>query len=454
MADIDKITLNMERVRAALGSQRVVDATSILLELHPADQAEVFNRLNDEEQQILLPLLDVSAAADLLEELEDEETLEAVESLTNQQLADVLDEMEPDEAADLLGDLPPDQASEVLAIMEDAEEVLPLLGYPDETAGGLMTTWFIALRRYTTAEQAIQFLRDVEPKTEVPYYLYVVDRNQRLIGVVGLRELVIAKPGTIMDRIMNHDVIKVQVGVDQEEVAQVMAHYDLTTVPVVDEQNRLLGVITHDDLVDVLEDETTEDFLRMGAVDVGPVIDRAYWDQHIIQVVRSRFVWLMLLFVAGTFTGAVLNHFEDTLTSVVALAFFIPLLIGTGGNAGSQTIATVIRALSLKEIDPKDAMKVWWREAKAGFLLGALLGLVAFGGTLLWRQDIYLSMTVALTVTTICTWSNSVASLVPILTSAIGIDPTVVSGPLMTTLIDGTGLIIYFSLAALIMPQL
>jgi magnesium transporter len=454
MLEQSTIETTLERIRLALGSQRVDDAKSLLLELHPADQAEIYQRLNQDEQGLLLPSLNVADTADLFEELSDEDIMEAVEGLTNAQLADVLDEMEPDEAADLLGDLPPQQASEVLAQMEDADEVLPLMGYPDETAGGLMTTWFIALRRFTTTEQAIKFLRDINPETEVPYYLYVVDRYRRLMGVVGLRELVIARPEATMESIMDPDVIYVTVGMDQERVAEVMARYDLSIVPVVDDQNHLLGVITHDDIVDVIEDEATEDILRLGGVDVGPLVDRPYWDQGIWQVVKSRFVWLLLLFVAGTFTGGVLNHFENQLSAVITLTIFIPLLIGTGGNAGSQTIATVIRALALKEVHPRDALKVWWREARSGLFIGVLLGIIAFTGVFIWSGDYYMALLVGLTVTTICTWANSVAALVPIFTSAIGIDPTVVSGPLMTTLIDGTGLIIYFTLASLILPQL
>jgi len=440
----------VKRIREALEEGRFSEAVSFLVELHPADQAEVFALLDDEEQDMLLPGLDIAATADLLEEMEDDEVLEAVEGLSTERLADVLDEMEPDEAADLIGDLSPEQRTEVLAQMEDADEVLPLLGYPDETAGGLMTTWFIALRRHTTAEQAINFLRQLSPDTKVPYYLYVVDRLQRLIGVVGLRQLVVASPETEMEAILNPDVIFVEVGADQEEAARIMVRYDLSTLPVVDDLKRLLGVITFDDIVDVLEDEATEDMLRMGGIESSQVLSTPYWDQHIFQVVRSRFVWLLLLFVTGMFTGTIMHHFQEQLTLVVALTFFIPLLIGTGGNAGQQTIAMVIRALALREVRPKDAHRVWWREAKAGLLLGAMLGSVAFLGVFAWSRDLRLALTVGITVAAICTWANSVASLVPLLASGLGIDPTVISGPLMTTLIDGTGLIIYFTLAGLI----
>jgi magnesium transporter len=450
----DFLSVTLERIRSALDEQRLADALSILLDLHPADQAELFNLLDEEVQVYLLSQMDIPSTADLLEEMEDEEVLEAVESLTTERLADLLDEMEPDEAADLLGDLPPSQVSEVLAQMEDADEVVPLLGYPDETAGGLMTTWFIALRRHTTAEQAIHFLRQVSPEMEVPYYLYVVDREKRLTGIVGLRELVIAPPDTTMDTVMTPEVIRVKVGIDQEEVARTMSRYDLANLPVVDDQNRLVGVITHDDLIDVLEEEATEDFLRLGAVETGPLVDKPYWSQRIYDLVRSRFVWLLILFVAETFTGIVLRHYQGQLQTVVTLSFFIPLLIGTGGNAGSQTVATVIRALALQEVRPKDVLRVWWREARVGILLGLLIGAAGLVRALIWGVTPEMALTVGITVAVICTWATTVAALVPIFASALRIDPTIISGPLMTTLIDGTGLIIYFSLASLILPQL
>jgi len=451
---IDTIATNLERIRSALQSQRVEDALAILQEMHPADQAELFNFLSDGEQILLLSRLDIPSTADLLEELEDSDVLDAVESLDSERLADLLDEMEPDEAADLIGDLSPAQASEVLAQMEDLEEVLPLLWHPDETAGGLMTTRYIALRRQTTAEQAINFLREVSPETEVPYYLYVVDREKRLVGVVGLRELIVAKPSAGMESIMDPEVNSVTVGTDQEEVAHIMTRYDLANLPVVDEHRRLVGVITHDDLVDVLEDEATEDILRLSAIESGPILDKPYWSQRITDIVRSRFVWLVILFGAATFTGTVLRHFQDELEQVVALSFFVPLLIGTGGNAGFQTVSTVIRALALREVRSKDVLRVWWREARAGILLGLMLGVLGFLWATIWGVDSNIAMTVALTVSAICFWATTVASLIPIAAYAVRIDPTVVSGPLMSTLIDGTGLIIYFTLAALILPQL
>jgi magnesium transporter len=449
--EIDR-TLNL--VRAALEAGRIQDAIAALSSLHPADRAEAFSDLTDSDRAAILPSLDIPATADLLEELEDDEAADLAETLPPARLADVLDEMEPDEAADILGDLPPSQAAQALAAMEDPDEVIPLLHHPDESAGGLMTTSFIALRRHTTAAQAIEFIRQLGPDAETPYYLYVVDRNEHLIGVVGLRGLLTAHPDAEAESFMGREVISVATSQDQEEVARTMSRYGLAAIPVINTEGRLEGVITHDDIVEVLEEEATEDVLHLGAIEAGPIIDRPYWSQHLVEVVRSRFFWLLGLFAAETLTGTVLRHYQGELEAVVSLSFFIPLLIGTGGNAGSQTVTTVIRALALKEVRRRDVVHVLLRELTAGTLLGMLLGAVAFGRVLLWGISTNLAVVVAITILMICIWANTVGSLIPILADAVGIDPTVMSAPLISTLVDATGLVIYFSVAAMVLQEL
>jgi magnesium transporter len=450
----DQIEATLESIREALEGSRIDDALAALLRLRPADRADAFSDLDDNDQAALLPRLGISDAADLLEDLEDDEAAEMAESLPTPVLADVLDEMEPDEAADVLGDLPAERRAQALAEMEDAEEVVPLLGHPDETAGGLMTTAFIQVRRFTTAAQALEFLRQVGPEEETPNTLYVVNRDGILIGVVGLRELLLAQPEAAIEGIMRRDLISVPAGADQEEAARLMIRYDLTALPVVDEAGKLVGVITHDDVIEVLEEEATEDVLHLGAVESGPLIDKPYWSQRLGEVVRARFFWLLGLFVAETLTGTVLRHFSNELEAVVSLSFFIPLLIGTGGNAGSQTVTTVIRALALKEVHRNDALRVLRRELTTATVLGTLLGAVAFGRVILWGLEVEMAIVVAIAILAICVWANTVGCLVPILADALGIDPTVMSAPLITTLVDATGLLIYLSVAALILSEI
>jgi magnesium transporter len=450
----ETIDATLQEIRVALEGNELERALTALLRLRPADRADAFADLDDEDQVALLPRLDLETAADLLEELDDDEAAEVARSLTPARLADVLDEMEPDEAADILGDLPPDQAARTLAEMEERDDVLPLLGHPDETAGGLMTTAFIALRPRTSAAQAIDFLRQLEPDQKTPYYLYVVDRDQRLTGVVGLRDLVIADPQAPVETFMNPDVIYVAAGTDQEQVARTMGHYGLGALPVVDDALRLLGVITQDEVFDVLEEETTEDVLQMGGIDARTIVDKPYWSQRILEVARSRFVWLIGLFIAQTLTGTVLQHFSRQLEAVVALSFFIPLLIGTGGNAGSQSVTSVIRALAVGDVHRRDAVRVLLREVQTGLLLGSPLGLVAYGRVLLWGLSQEMALVVGLTVLVICVWANAVGCLVPFIAHALRIDPTVMSAPLITTVVDATGLVIYLSIATTVIQEL
>jgi magnesium transporter len=232
-----------------------------------------------------------------------------------------------------------------------------------------------------------------------------------------------------------------------------MVRYDLTASP---SSTSSCGsrVITHDDVIEVLENEATEDVLHLGAVESGPVVDKPYWSQHVGEVVRSRFLWLLALFVAETLTGTVLRHFSSELQAVVSLSFFIPLLIGTGGNAGSQTVTTVIRALALKEVHHSDALRVLARELRTGAILGTLLGAVAFGRVLLWGLPVEMAIVVSVAILAICVWANTVGCLVPIVAHAIGIDPTVMSAPLITTLVDATGLLIYLTVAAMVLSEI
>ncbi|MCZ7547236.1 MAG: magnesium transporter [Anaerolineae bacterium] len=438
----------LEQLRLALERDDLAAAAGIIEALRPPDQAEVFSELEDSHQLALLPELNPADSADILEKLNDEEAAELALALSADTLTRIVDEMEPDEAADLLGDIPQAQAQAVLDRLEDPEEVHPLLLHPDESAGGLMTSEFLALRRRMTAAEAINAIRAWKPDAESLYYLYVVDAHNVLSGVVSLRQLIVAAPGAPLADIMDPNVISVPAGTDQEECARLMSRYDLLALPVVDAARRLIGVVTIDDVVDVLVDEATEDIQRLGGAQP---LKTAYLETSVVTVVRKRIGWLLLLFLTESLTGSVLRHFEDALQAVVALTFFVPLLIGTGGNAGSQTTSTIIRALAVGEMGLRDALHSLWHELRVGFVLGLGMAVAAYVRAVTWGSSPELSLTVAVAIFIIVVWANGLGSILPLLATLLRIDPTVVSGPVMSTLVDATGLFIYFTIARLVL---
>ncbi len=444
----DTFELVLEELRIALAENNRQRASDIFEALRPADSASIFEELEEDQQLILLASLPARESADILEELEDEDVAELVASLPDTEIVRIVDEMEPDEAADLLGDLEPDRAELLLGRLEDEDEVRPLLIHPDDSAGGVMTSSFVALRRRMTVADAIQAMREWAPDTEVIYYLFVVDAHGRLTGVLDLRRLLVTDPAVLLQDIMNPDVISVPAGTDQEEAARIMVRYDLLALPVVDEENRLLGVISHDDIMDVLEDEATEDIQRLGGAQP---LSRAYLDTSIAAMTRKRIGWLLLLFLTATLTGSVMRLFQWQLELMASLAIFIPLIIGTGGNAGSQTTATIIRALATGDVEVGDVLRVWWREVRVGVFLGVGMAIFAYIRAITWEPDPALAFTVSAAILGIVLWATATGSVLPLLASRLNIDPTVVSGPVMSTIVDATGLFIYFTLARVIL---
>jgi magnesium transporter len=422
---------------------------SLLSEIHPADIAFLLDQLEPEDAVVVFRLLPLETASEVLDETGSRVRQELVEKVDEERLADLLDELPMDDAAEFLEDLPDLKAARLLDLMEpeEAEDVRELLRYEDETAGRLMTRDVVALRRHWTIAETLNFLRNLED-TDPLHYLYVVDRNNHLIGVVPLRELIKAKPEQTVESIMRGDVATVSVHADQEALAEMVARYDYYAMPVVDDANHLVGIVTVDDVLDVLAEEATEDIQRLGGSEP---LDQPYFAVSVFHVVRKRIVWLLLLFVAATLTGTVIRQFEVELETVIALGIFIPLITGTGGNAGSQTVTTVIRALALGEVQRRDIFRVLWREIMVALLLGTLLGLIGFLRAITWDtgyRTVYdVSIVVMLTLPLVVLWANVVATVVPIVAEKLRIDPTVVSAPMITTVVDATGLGIYFLLA-------
>ncbi len=442
--DFDRV---LDAVRQALRRNDLATALHYLQGLRSPDQADLLEQLDEREQALILQQLTPEDSADILEEMEDEEAADVADNLPLDKLADIVDEMEPDEAADLLGDMSPEKARSLLSQLDDAAEIRPLLLHPDDSAGGLMTSEFLLLLEDMTCAEALQSIRLWEPEQDDISYFFVVDENQHLCGVVSLLRLVSCQPQALVGDIMDPDVIAIRTGADQEEAARLIARYDLLALPVIDAENRIVGVITVDDVLEVLEEEATEDIQRLGGAQP---LDQPYLLTSAWDLFKKRFGWLMLLFVTGSLTGTVLRMFEDEISRVVSLSIFIPLLIGTGGNAGSQTTNTIIRALAVGDVTLRDAFRTWWHEARVGFLIG--LGMAAFGylRAIMWHVPPSVGLTVALANLAVVVWATSMGSILPLLATALKIDPTVVSGPLMSTLVDATGLFIYFSIARLI----
>lgn len=442
--DLDRI---LEQVHQALENQDLDTALTYIRGLRSQDQADLLEELDDKEQTAILKELSPETSADILEEMEDEEAAEVADALPLNKLARIIDEMEPDEAADLLGDVSPEKARLLLARLEDAAEIRPLLIHPDDSAGGLMTSEFLVLLEDMTCAEALQSIRQWDPEQDDISYFFVVDEARHLRGVVSLLKLVSCAPTTPVRQIMDPDVISIRAGVDQEEAARLMSRYDLLALPVVNADNVIVGVITVDDVIDVLEEEATEDIQRLGGAEP---LDQPYLLTSAWELFKKRIGWLMLLFVTGSLTGTVLRLFEDDLSRVVSLSIFIPLLIGTGGNAGSQTTNTIIRALAVGDIDLKDAFYTLWHEARVGVLIGIGMGIFGYIRAIMWHVPPEVAFTVAIAIFAVVVWATSMGSLLPLAATALKIDPTVVSGPVMSTLVDATGLFIYFSIARLI----
>ena len=446
----NEFLIDVEQIQALITDGDIKTAIENFLNLPLGDQGQVFTQLSEEERELLIKRLDIDSTADLFDRLTNAETLEAAESLSTERLADVLDEMQPDEAADLLGDLSPEQAEQALEEMEESEDVLPLLGYPDETAGGRMTTEFIAMQGNTRVSQAIKHLRQVSPDHEVPYYIFVTDMNDKLSGVLGLRELVVASANTQIKSIMDTDVVHVEADLDQEEVANMMKRHDLSALPVVTEAGAMLGVITHDDILDVLSEEATEDIYLLASVS-GTELEP---DSPVRQHLRGRLPWLYLNTITALFAAWVVSNFEDLIAKVATLAIFLSVVGGLGGNSSSQTVALMVRALALGKTSPRRVGSVVARELFVGFIQGLAVGIVVALGVSFWKGNSYMGLVVGLAIFANLILAGLVGALVPLGLKSIGQDPALASTVLVTTITDSVGFLIFLTLAAYYLPRL
>lgn len=415
---------------------------------HPSDLAEYIEDFTDEQKRDLFALLSDEEAALIIQEMEEFDQVTLFNLLTPKRASSILKEMDTDDAADLLAELPPHETRELLELIdEESGEIKGLLKYPEDTAGGIMTTDIISFSQEMAVEEAIQRLREIAPEAEIIYYVYVVDEETRLIGVLSLRDLISATDGTPLKEIMNQNVISVHVDVDQEEVARIVARYDLLALPVVEDEGRLLGIITVDDILDVLQEEATEDFYKMVGTSKVEGVDLI--QASVYQVVSRRLPWLLICLVGGLLAGSVIGVFDQMLEAIVVLAIFIPVIMDMGGNVGAQSSTIFVRGIATGEIEEEEVWHYFFKEFRVGLVMGAICGLLVSIATLLWQGNPYLGLVVGISMFLTVSLATVIGTLVPLLCHKVGIDPAITSGPFVTTIKDVTGLLIYFGMATI-----
>lgn len=440
LAEVQALIRERERdgVLGLAASVGAAEWADLIPELEPSEIAVLIQWLPDEDVAAILEELPPTSAASILR------TLSAPEA------GRLLGEMDPDDAADVVDVLPDEAAEEILVRMkpDEARELRQLSEYDADTAGGLMTPEYVAVQREATAAQAIAAIRRLVDEAETVNYVYVVDEERHLLGVLSLYRLLLSPERTPVVELMAPSTVRVKASADQETAARLLTDRNLLAIPVVDDDDHLLGIITEDDVADVIEAEATEDIERLGG---SQPLNLPYRLASVPLLVRKRVGWLLLLFVAQGYTGTVLKSFETELAAVVALSFFIPLLIGTGGNVGSQTVTLVVRAMALGEVAMRDIGWLIFKELRVGLVMGLVMAVAAVGQAWFLGVSGDIAWAVSIAVIAICVWAATVAAALPLILRRLGVDPAVVSAPLISTLVDGTGLIIYFEIARMVL---
>jgi len=445
--------LFLPELRGMLEADDVDGLAEVMIELHPATVAEFSEALNTAETWQLLDQAPIEKQAEVFSFFPIDKQVEMATGTGRDRMSRMIEAMAPDDRVDLLQHLSREVVERLLPLVAraDRQDIRTLLSYTDESAGALMTTDYATLPPDATVSEALSQLRLQAPDSETIYYIYVVEESRRLLGFISLRNMILAPPDSRVEDLMQREVISVRVDEDQEQVAGKLAQYDFLAIPVVDDRNRLVGIVTHDDVIDVMVEEATEDALHMAGV--GTLVD-SYLQTPLMTVWRKRSVWLSCLFVAEIFTFTALAHFEDAIAKILALSLFVPLCISTGGNSGSQAAMLITRALALGQVQLADWRRVLGRELIMGLALGATLGIIGLlraaatpqsvlGGVDRWMLAVVIGQSVA----AICLWGTVVGATLPLVFKRFGIDPGYASSPFVATFVDVTGIVIYFSIA-------
>lgn len=423
------------------------------LSMHNYEQSEYFEDTDEENRQKIFEFLSPSEVADFFDHLDiDDEEYEALfENINANYASHILEEMSYDNAVDILNELSKPKVASLLTLMnnEDANEIKALLHYEEDTAGGIMTTEYLSLKSTTPVKEALMHVKEQAPNAETIYVIFAVNEDDQLVGVLSLRDLITAENDAYIEDVMSERVISVDVATDQEDVAQIMRDYDFIAVPVVDYQNHLLGIITIDDILDVMDEEASEDYSRLAGVS-----DIDSTNDSVIKTAMKRLPWLIILTFLGMITATILGSFEDTLSKVALLAAFIPIISGMSGNSGTQSLAVSVRNISTGDIDEQSKFKVALREAGSGLLSGIVCSIILIIIIIsIYRQPL-LAVIVGGSLTCAMTVGTLVGSMIPLLMNKLKIDPAVASGPFITTINDIVSMLIYFGLATSFMSYL
>ena len=457
--DIEIVDIKLiEKALDLLENKKFSELRSFLEEQNPADINDVIDELSDEKSVLIYRLLPKELAAEVFVEMDSDKQEYLINIFSDSQLKDVLDELYYDDTADIIEEMPANVVKRILKVASPdvRKAVNELLKYPEDSAGSIMTTEFVRLRKSYTVEESLEIIRNVGVNKETIYTCYVTDDKNHLIGIVTAKDLLLSDRSEIIDEIMEENVISVNTLADTENIALMFGKYDFLALPVVDKEDRLVGIITVDDAIDVMQEETEEDFSKISAITPN---DTEYLKTSVFKLWASRVPWLMILMISATFTGMIISKFESALAVLPILTAFIPMLMGTGGNAGSQASVTVIRGISLGQVEFRDFFRVLWKECRVSLLCGIVLGVAAVGKVMLVDNllmnnpevTIFVALVVGITLFATIVSAKIIGCALPLLAKKIGLDPAVMASPLITTLIDTVSLLVYFYFATIIL---
>lgn len=440
-----------EKILELLNENNYSEIKNTLTELNDFDIADILNEFEEGHLLKIFRLLNKDKAANVFSYLDIDLQQKLISKLTDKEQVSIIKNLYADDAVDLLDELPSNVVKKILNNIDKQtrNDINNLLNYPENSAGSIMTVELIDLKAESTISEALKRIRKIANIQESIETSFVISNDRVLLGSVNLKDIILNQPNKKIKNIMDDNVISVNTQTDQEEVATIMQDYDLTSIPVTDSENRLVGIITIDDIIDILEEETTEDIEKMAAI---VPTEKPYLKLSILDIYKSRIPWLLLLMISATFTGKIIQHYEESLATYVILTSFIPMLMNTGGNAGGQSSVTIIRGLSLDEIEFKDIFKIIFKEGKVSILIGITLAIVNFLKLILLDKiSLLVSLVVSLTIIVTIILAEIIGCVLPILAKKLKLDPAVMASPFITTIVDAVSLITYFKIATLLL---